>query len=412
MTSSEASSTTLEALPSPGSTYEYAVGGIVRALCSVRLVVLLLAVADSTLRGEVGLLPLVALGAGPFSFVPALNWNSRGPVYFRNGVLLSGDIVVTVLVLVVFSGTTIVVAYGAATVALWGATTGLRVALLMAVPVVALLVRWTSLEGWRSLTGAAVAVAAVVGMAWAGKTLGDSVRRHQGIAAELARERAEHAASEERLRIARDLHDTVAGDLAGMRLLAQGLRSRLESGEREASCVELARTLDDATRVAHRHTRMALDELRSDDDLRQELARRCEGWSAQTGVTLRLTVDGPLGAVPRRVSGDARAVVGELLENVRKHADATEVTVDVRATDDGGSVVVVVEDDGRGIGPAGDAPDGHYGVRGIRERAEAVGGSAAWENAALGGTRVTVVLGAPGSVGSEPAPARLDEKVA
>lgn len=407
MPSSDAAQITPRPADQVGS---YAVGGIVRVLCSIRLLVLVLAVAEALLRQDGGVLALVALAAAPFSFVPALNWSTRGPVYFRNGVLLSGDIVVTVLVLVDLAGAPLMAAYGAATVALWGATTGMRVASLMAVPVAALVVPWSVFDGgWRSLAGGVVSVAAVFGMAWVGKSLGDGVRRHQQTATDLAHERAEHAAAEERLRIARDLHDTVAGDLAGMRLIAGGLRSRIEAGDHRAATADLARVLEEAVAAAHRHTRVTLDELRTEPGLRTELEAAARRRVASADVELRTMLRGPLDAVSLRLAGDARAVVGELLENVRKHARASAAVLEVEVTADGSELVVVVDDDGQGMAPA-PTPDGHYGLRGIRERAEACGGSATWSRSELGGTRARVTLRDAGvrAPAAEPAPAAAD----
>jgi two-component system sensor histidine kinase UhpB len=372
---------------------DYAVGGIVRVLCSTRMLVLVLAVAEALLDGGGGLFVLVALAAAPFSFVPALNWNTRGPLYFRKGYLLAADIVVSAGVLVDLHGVSLMAVFGGATVALWGVTTGMRVASLMAVPVAVLVVPWSELgDGWRHVTGGLVSVAAVFAMVWAGKVLGDGVRKQQMMVAELELERAEHAAADERLRIARDLHDTVAGDLAGATLLVQGLRVRIERGETGPGTADLGRTLEDAVVTAHRHTRSALDELRTVRDLRSELEAVLDRWTHMTGITPRVRFEGRFDDVAGQTGQDVRAVLGELLENVRKHAGASQVWVEVTVADGGREVVVVVDDDGQGTTPTVASGGGHYGVQGIRERAGAAGGSARWEVSALGGTRAHVTL--------------------
>ncbi|GAB2451708.1 sensor histidine kinase [Xylanimonas ulmi] len=378
-------------MASSEATTSYAVGGVVRALCSIRLLVLALAGVEALLTPGGAALALVALGATPFSFVPALNWHTRGPRYFRHGVLLSADLAATVVVLASLGVAPLMAAYGAASVALWAVTTPTRVVSAMSVPVAALLVPWRSLtQGWASALSAVITVGAVVGMTWSGRAVGDSVRRQQRLASDLARQRARRCAAETRLSIARDLHDTVAGDLAGLRLLAGGLRARVEADGFDGETAALARQLESCVQAAHGHTRRALDGLRAEADPRAQVASIVERWASLTDVAARVRLSGAFDGVAGQTASDACAVLRELLENVRKHAAASHVGVEVAASDDGG-MAVLVEDDGAGMDPLVERR-GHYGLQGIRERAASSGGDAVWGQSPLGGVRARVTL--------------------
>lgn len=385
-----------------------AIGPAVRLLCQIRLVVLAFALVLALLDGAGWLGVVLVLLAAPFSFVPALNWETRGRAYARNGILLAGDTAVAVVALLPLAGSPLMAIYAAATAALWGLFAGLWLALVMTVPLC--LYQLTAYDdGWRGLVTGAAGAGLTVIMAWTGTHLGRRLRRQAILSAELATSRAEQAALAERLRLARDLHDTVAGDLAGLALAAHGLADRLDREGASRDAVEVARGLDAAVRTAHEHTRRALGELRDDHDgvsgLLTALARR---WSDRTGIPVAVEVgSGVDGVAGERRVRHVRALVTELLENVRKHADASRVTVTVTAAD--GAVELVVTDDGVGLGPRTPGA-GRYGMRGVRERARLCGGDATWGPGPDGGTVVRVVLAAEPAEHAEPvvrtAPAR------
>src|SRR5690606_15333661 len=250
--------------------------------------------------------------------------------------------------------------------------------------------------GWRGIVTGAAGAALTVIMTWTGTQLGRRLRRQAVQSAELAAARADQAALAERLSLARDLHDTVAGDLAGLALAVRGLADRLDREGAAPGTVATARELGDAVRTAHEHTRRALGELRDDpDDLAALVAETARRWSDRTGTPAEATVDPEAAAAagPGRTR-HVRAVLTELLENVRKHAGATRVGIEVAVVDD--AVRLRVTDDGVGPGPAlsGRAGPGRgrYGTRGVRERAELCGGDATWEPRSGGGTVVTVTL--------------------
>ncbi|GAB2495256.1 hypothetical protein GCM10027063_38110 [Promicromonospora xylanilytica] len=382
------------------ATTQRAIGPAVRLLCQVRLAVLAFALVLALLDGAGWLGVFLVVLAAPFSFVPALNWDTRGRTYARNGILLAGDTAVAVVALLPLAGSPLMTVYAAATAALWGLFAGLRLALVMAGPLCLYqLTAYT--DGWRGLVTGIAGAALTVVMTWTGTHLGRRLRRQALLSVTLATTRADQAALAERLRLARDLHDTVAGDLAGLALTARGLADRLDREGARPATLEVARALSGAVATAHQHTRRALGDLRDErDGMAGPVTEVARLWTDRTG-TPAVVQAGP--GVDQAGAGRAqhvRAVVTELLENVRKHAGASRVEITLTMRD--GTVEVRVSDDGVGL-PGGVAPGGRYGMRGVRERAELCGGDATWAPGPDGGTVVRVVLPAepPGTPGDE-----------
>ncbi|MGI5189394.1 sensor histidine kinase [Promicromonospora sp. CA-289599] len=365
-----------------------AIGSTVRLLCQVRLVVLAFALVLALLDGAGWLGVFLVVLAAPFSFVPALNWNARGQVYARNGILLAGDVVVAVVTLLPIAGSPLMAIYAAATAALWGLLAGLLLGVIMAVPL-ALHQLTVYGDGSRGLVTGIAGSALVVVMTWTGTLLGRRLRRQALMSVELATVREQEVVLAERLRLARDLHDTVAGDLAGLALATRGLADRLDREGAPPGTVVLAREVSDAVGVAHRHTRAALGELRDERaGVSGSVADIARHWTERTGIPARQSVGPDVDdVVGTGRAQHVRALLTELLENVRKHADASRVEIAVSATD--GTVAVLVSDDGSGILTD---RSGGYGMRGVRERAALCGGDATWAPGPDGGTTVRVLL--------------------
>jgi signal transduction histidine kinase len=190
-------------------------------------------------------------------------------------------------------------------------------------------------------------------------------------------ETALRQASEERLGIARDLHDVVAHSLSLINVQA-GVA--LELMDRRPEQVRTALTaIKQASREALVDVQSVLDSLRRPGEevprapapgLRdvEELVRRAEA----TGLSVDVRV--APAALPRGVDAAAYRIVQEALTNVVRHADASSVSV--RIGPDDGDLVIEVEDDGaERPGPSrGGASGGGRGIRGMTERAAALGG--------------------------------------
>ncbi|GLY25839.1 sensor histidine kinase [Micromonospora sp. NBRC 101691] len=211
-----------------------------------------------------------------------------------------------------------------------------------------------------TVTGYGTAVvAASWALAWAVRTR----RRH---ASQLTDLRVARAIAEERLRIARDVHDVVGHSLSLITMQA-AVANHLGSG-REAAL----RTIEEASRSALADVRTVLGGLREEDSGGApgpvDLDRLVEETRA-AGVAV--TVDrADLSRVPAGVRTSAYRIVQEALTNVRRHARATRCRVTVAATD--GELSLTVVDDG--TTPRRTDRPGH-GLLGMQERATLHGGS-------------------------------------
>jgi signal transduction histidine kinase len=174
------------------------------------------------------------------------------------------------------------------------------------------------------------------------------------------------AVVEERLRIARDLHDVVGHGMGAITVQAGTGRMALAAGADD----EVRRALlsiEQAGRSVLREVRWLVGVLRDrpEDINLGDLAALADA-ARSAGFDVQMTIDGDLGSVPQPIGEAAYRIVQEALTNAFRHSGCQSVRVHV---DTGDAVTVTVLDDGT----AGPAAEGH-GIRGMRERAAAVGG--------------------------------------
>ncbi|WP_204061330.1 sensor histidine kinase [Microbispora corallina] len=209
------------------------------------------------------------------------------------------------------------------------------------------------------------------------------------------REREELAASEERRKIARELHDTVTHAVTVMVLNAGVIRDYRDSPE----VSRLAAGIEDKGVQALGELRQLLTVLRRED---QPAVKGPEGItrlveeSQRMGMRISLHLDVPPQALPRQVAHASYRLVQEGLSNVRKHAPDSEVRVTCTLTGDDVNVSVV-NTAGRGDEPAGDRCDdrgtaraapsmgGGFGLPGLGERVALAGGRLTAEPTPEGG---------------------------
>ncbi|MFI9380944.1 sensor histidine kinase [Kutzneria sp. NPDC052558] len=195
------------------------------------------------------------------------------------------------------------------------------------------------------------------------------VRANRRSQYEVFEERARRVAEEERLRIAREVHDVVAHSLAMINVQAGVGAHVADRRPEEAKQALLA--IKEASRAALVDLRATLGVLRSGEDRAPapSLARIEELLAAARGAGLSVEVSGDPGDLPAPVDSTAYRIVQEALTNTVRHAvDAR--TVNVRFSRDEESLTVEVLDDGSPVS----AEPGN-GVRGMRERALALGGT-------------------------------------
>ncbi|MFJ8578120.1 sensor histidine kinase [Micromonospora sp. NPDC093277] len=202
------------------------------------------------------------------------------------------------------------------------------------------------------------------------------LRERARVAEATQRSLAEQAVTDERRRIARELHDVVAHQVSVMGVLATGAR-RVLRRDPDAADAAMA-TVEETGRATLRELRRLLDVLRTDAEPAAELAPQpgLTGIEAlveqvrEAGLPVTLRVDGRFGPLEEGVALTVYRIVQEALTNALKHAGAATALVRLTITDD--FLAVEVTDTGRGPAPLPDRI-GH-GLVGMRERVALYGG--------------------------------------
>jgi two-component system NarL family sensor kinase len=244
----------------------------------------------------------------------------------------------------------------------------------------------------------------VTGPAWRKLTrtelrLLSTIAYQVGIAIERARleqEQTRLARAEERARIAREIHDTLAQGLTAIGLHIEGALPYLES-DPQRSRERLQQALM-TTRESLEEARRSVLDLRTGlpggKSLGEALAALARALTAETGVRVHLQTVVTI-LLPLQVEIEIHRIAQEALANVRRHAAARNVTITLRRG--ARNVSLTVRDDGRGFDPHAVA-DGHHGIVGMRERAALLGGRLRLESRPGEGTvlRVSVPLAQEG----------------
>jgi signal transduction histidine kinase len=192
---------------------------------------------------------------------------------------------------------------------------------------------------------------------------------------------------EERLRIAREVHDELGQALTAMKIELQQIGTREESLREPLRAI--SRSIDEIVdlvrRIAADLRPAILDDLGISAAIEQQLRRLREttGIRTELAIAEEPQVDVLTGATLYRITKEA-------LANVVRHAGATDVQVSLAVAD--GAAILEIHDNGRGLEESAIADPRSLGLIGIRERAEMLGGSAMMERAAEGGTTIRVAL--------------------
>jgi signal transduction histidine kinase len=219
--------------------------------------------------------------------------------------------------------------------------------------------------------------------------------------ARLYEEAHQVAASQERSRLARDLHDAVTQTLFSASLIAEVLPGLWESDPVEGR--QLLGELRQLTRGALAEMRTLLLELRPaalvEANLGDLLRQLAESVSGRSGIPVSVSLEGcPVPDLADEVHVALYRIAQEALNNVVKHAQAQRVEIRLwcsqerEGTQPGAGVRVElrISDDGRGFDPATVSPD-HLGLGIIRERAQAIGAQLRVESETGKGTAVEVM---------------------
>jgi signal transduction histidine kinase len=219
---------------------------------------------------------------------------------------------------------------------------------------------------------------------------------------------------DERTRIARELHDTLLQGFHGLIFRFQAARNMLPRRPEEAIAA-----LDGALGRAEQtlaEGRDAIHDLRSSTVVTNELAQSVTALgqemsheaasqdSAYGSAKFRVVVEGPPRDLHPILRDEVYAIVREAVRNAFRHAQAHDIEVEIRYS--GSLLRLRIRDDGNGIDPeiAAEGRAGHYGVPGMRERAQRIGGKLdVWTGAGAG---TEIELRIPGSIAYGTSPRR------
>ncbi|MGE5232935.1 MAG: GAF domain-containing sensor histidine kinase [Acidobacteriota bacterium] len=210
--------------------------------------------------------------------------------------------------------------------------------------------------------------------------------------ADLHRRLQSLAVAEERLRIAREMHDGMAQVLAYVNTKAQAVSELLSIGRAEEARQQLEQ-LAEAAREIYADTREGILSLRTPGGPDQPIAAALRLWAAQwqdqSGVSTEVLLDDQVRLEPA-VELQLVRIAQEALSNVRKHARARRAELRLQQQSDG--ILLEIIDDGTGFDPVrtrgGQFP--RFGLATMRERAESVGATLVLDTAPGRGTRVLV----------------------
>ena len=208
----------------------------------------------------------------------------------------------------------------------------------------------------------------------------------------------EAAVGEERALLARELHDSIAQSLAFLKIQVQLLRSA--SDKAQASQVQLAlNELDVGLRESINDVRELLVHFRTrtnTDDIEAALQETLQKFKHQTGLPAVLEVSGHGLPLPADVQVQVLHVVQEALSNVRKHAQASQVSLDVVK---GAQWRFMVRDNGQGFDTQRLHGDLHVGMKIMQERAGRIGATVLAVSQPGQGTTLTLTLPAHPVIG-------------
>jgi NarL family two-component system sensor histidine kinase YdfH len=198
----------------------------------------------------------------------------------------------------------------------------------------------------------------------------------------------------ERQRMARELHDTLAQGLAGLILQLEAVDAHLSQGhaDKAQTIVQQAMTRARATLA---DSRRAIDGLRKEvpGSLAERLQAEADHFKSASGVPCLLDI-----SVPSPVTGEVQElivrVVSESLSNIARHAHARQASVTLSGS--GSILAVEVTDDGIGFDTgSSEGREGHYGLVGLRERVRLSGGTLEITSAMEKGTKVKAGIPVP-----------------
>lgn len=352
-------------------------------------------------EGDGSLLVLPLLASSVLSFAAVMRWERFGRWLLVHPAWLVVEMAGTALVLVragvasPFLYFTLATALLAGTMYSWAGAAVFSALLTAAALAATVIDAGMAAQGDR-FHALLVVPALYPSFATAGAALRRVLLRQAAQGAALAEAATRSAAADERARLARDMHDSVAKTLHGIALAATALAAT--AARRPETVPDSARQLASAARTAADEARALIVDLRAGDGgdpVSAVVERVASAWAARTGVPADVAVETVV--LAPGPSLELVRIAEEALTNIERYARATRVRVTLVARD--GQAVLAVRDDGIGfVVPAvlarlGDT--GHFGLLGAQERARRANGELSVSSQPGQGTalRATVPLG-------------------
>jgi two-component system, NarL family, sensor histidine kinase UhpB len=196
---------------------------------------------------------------------------------------------------------------------------------------------------------------------------------------------------QERLAIAREVHDDMGSTLTAIKLDIAWLAGRLSDKPALAEKAKSIESLVDRCITATGNISRSLRPSVLDTfGIVAAIEMEADEFEQRTGISCIFEPAKPIGDIPPDIAIALFRIFQETLANITKHAQASEV--EVHMYDHDGGIGLKVHDNGRGITEADRAKPRSFGLRGIRERVECFGGRVTIESAAGQGTRIGVFI--------------------
>jgi two-component system nitrate/nitrite sensor histidine kinase NarX len=177
---------------------------------------------------------------------------------------------------------------------------------------------------------------------------------------------------QERTRLAREIHDSLAQTLAFLKLTAAQMQHYLGQGDYQNLNLALKQSYQ-ALSEAYIDTRKVIEDLRlsPQEDLSGWLTQLAQKLEDDHGIAIECNFSDQIPTLSPEIQVQLLRIIQEALNNIRKHSHATHVALNVRQWN--GNLVLEVQDDGQGFLPEEVPEVSRYGLRGMRERSEAIG---------------------------------------
>jgi signal transduction histidine kinase/streptogramin lyase len=212
---------------------------------------------------------------------------------------------------------------------------------------------------------------------------------------------ASEARLNERMRIARELHDNLLQTVQGFMLRLQVVNEMMPPGAVKNE-LEEALEIGDGAILEGRQTVQDLRSAVTTSDLAGAIEAVGDELASRDGASFRLVVEGPVRDLNPIIRDEVYSIAREALRNAFAHARATHI--DAEITFDERLLQLRVRDDGKGIAPdiAGQGRAGHYGLAGMQERARWMGAKLAILSGAGTGTEIHLSVGGSIAYGKPP----------